>query len=236
MKPEPTRHRFEDERHLFDYTVQRKPRMKHRYIRIRGGEVFVTAPLHTSHAVLHAFVAKQADWIARHLARAAQEMPYDLARPGTALYWRGRPCTVTMQPGKSDRLDCDGNSARFTLRASPEHHTMRTLVDRHFKAQAPHILLPRVAYWEARMDLHPVRVGFRRARTRWGSCSARNTLSLNTHLLILPDPLVDYVIVHELAHIQEKNHAKTFWDLVAGYLPDWPARRAGLRTYEKFLR
>jgi len=61
----------------------------------------------------------------------------------------------------------------------------------------------------------------RRQKTRWGSCSARGTISLNAKLLFLPPELVDHLLLHELCHTIHLNHSKRYWDLVASYEPDY---------------
>ena len=64
------------------------------------------------------------------------------------------------------------------------------------------------------MQLFPKAVKFRGQKTIWGSCSPDNTISLNYKLIVAPIQVVDYVLIHELAHIRHKNHSRTFWDLV----------------------
>jgi predicted metal-dependent hydrolase len=232
MKPEPTRHRYDDGEHRFEYTLTLKPRMRHRYIRIRNGTAHVTAPIGTPRHTIEAFVADKAAWIARHLHR---HTPVDLTRPDTVLYWRGERYPIRIERGTPQRFRFENNQAIFTLDAPPSHDAMLPLVHHHYKQHAPTILLPRIEHWARIMQLHPTRVSFRRARTRWGSCSSRNALSLNTRLLMLPDRLIDYVIVHELSHIRHKNHSRAFWDLVARYQPDYKRLRRAIRPYEDFL-
>lgn len=97
--------------------------------------------------------------------------------------------------------------------------------------QARRDLTERVAHWAPRLQVQPARLRLSSARTRWGSASSRGTISLNWRLLILPEPLRDYVVVHELAHLREMHHGPAFWALVASVLPDHAARRAALRQW-----
>ena len=234
MKADITHHRFDDGVHAFDYTLHRKPRLKHRYIRIRNGHPIITANRRTDLKILQSFVAEHAQWIVRQLAKAATHI-HDLSQPNTTIMWRGKAYPILIDRGQENTLVFDRSHALFILQSAPDHATMLSLLQHHYKTHAPSHILPRVEHWSRIMDLFPTRVSFRRARTRWGSCSSRNTLSLNTHLMMLPDELIDYVIIHELAHIQHKNHSRDFWSLVAHYLPDHTTLRKQLRDFEAFL-
>ncbi len=234
MKAEITEHHFDDGLHAFDYTLHRKSRLKHRYIRIRNAHPIVSVSRHTSRKALESFLAEHAEWVVCQLNKAATER-IDLARPDATVLWRGIHLPVILRTGEHNRLDCDQNAAHFTLKTSPTHAALSALLQDYYKTHAPEYILPRVERWAAIMDLHPTHVTFRRARSRWGSCSPRNTLSLNTFLMMLPDNLIDYVIVHELAHIRHKNHSKDFWDLVEQYQPAWKEHRKSIRNYERYL-
>jgi len=104
-----------------------------------------------------------------------------------------------------------------------------------FKEKLPPVVLYYVKIYSEKMNLYPSKVSFRFNKTRWGSCSAKNTLSFNYYLAQLPKELIEYVVVHELAHIRHKNHSKEFWNEVAKYLPDMEARRRELRMFERKL-
>jgi len=79
------------------------------------------------------------------------------------------------------------------------------------------------------MNLYPTGLKITSARTRFGSCSSKNSICFSWRLMYYPEPAIDYVVVHELAHIAHKNHGPQFWALVERYLPDYRARRAMLR-------
>ncbi len=98
-------------------------------------------------------------------------------------------------------------------------------------AQAQAALPPLVQAQAGLMGLNPSRVGFSTARSRWGSMNSKGTLRLNIALLLCPPPVVDYVIVHELAHIRHPNHSTAFWKLVERWMPDYQQKRAWLRAH-----
>lgn len=90
--------------------------------------------------------------------------------------------------------------------------------------------LPRkVAEYAERMALYPTGLKITSARTRFGSCSGKNSLCFSWRLMDYPEAAIDYVVVHELAHIAHKNHGPKFWALVEQYMPDYKACRAMLR-------
>lgn len=95
-------------------------------------------------------------------------------------------------------------------------------------ARAKAELPGRVAARAAAMGLAPAGITITHARTRFGSCSAKNRLSFSCFLMANPEDAIDYVIVHELAHIRHKNHGPDFWAAVGEVLPDYPQRRRRL--------
>ena len=95
--------------------------------------------------------------------------------------------------------------------------------------QALEVLPPRVRYWADRLGVRYGRITVRNQRTRWGSCSSRGNLNFNCLLMLCPEEVADYVIVHELCHRKEMNHSPRFWALVESQLPDWQERRAWLK-------
>lgn len=90
-------------------------------------------------------------------------------------------------------------------------------------------LPPKVQHYAKLMNLYPTGLKITSARTRFGSCSGKNSICFSWRLMDYPEPAIDYVVVHELAHIAHKNHGPQFWALVEHYLPDYRARRAMLR-------
>ncbi len=86
---------------------------------------------------------------------------------------------------------------------------------------AKRIIPPKVEYYASEMGIKYNRITIRNQRTRWGSCSNKRNLNFNCLLMLAPDDVVDYVIVHELCHIKEMNHSEKFWAEVENVLPDY---------------
>lgn len=85
--------------------------------------------------------------------------------------------------------------------------------------------------WAVRLGVEPGRVQFRAMTRKWGSCSSRGSITLNTALVYLPLPLIEYVVVHELAHMIVFDHSPAFWSLVGEHVPDYEARRRELESH-----
>ena len=90
---------------------------------------------------------------------------------------------------------------------------------------------PRVQQRAAQLGVRYGRVTIRNQRTRWGSCSSAGNLNFNCMLMLCPDDVIDYVIVHELCHRKEMNHSSRFWQLVAAVLPDYRTPRKWLKEH-----
>ena len=92
--------------------------------------------------------------------------------------------------------------------------------DNFYKFYAKKYLIPRVDYFSNIMELNYSEIKFRKMKSRWGSCNIRGVITLNSQLIKIDKKLIDYIIVHELAHLTHMNHSKKFHSLVEVYLPD----------------
>lgn len=100
---------------------------------------------------------------------------------------------------------------------------------RSLAQQARRELPGRVSSYAARMGVTYGRITVRNQTTRWGSCSSKGNLNFNCLLMLAPEPVRDYVVVHELAHRKQMNHSAAFWAEVAAVLPDYVDRRRWLK-------
>lgn len=101
--------------------------------------------------------------------------------------------------------------------------------------QAQFVIPDKVAHYAKLVGVTYGNITIRHQRTRWGSCSAKGNLNFNCLLMLVPEKVLDYVIVHELCHRKEMNHSRQFWALVARVIPDWQEHRRWLRQYGNAL-
>lgn len=97
------------------------------------------------------------------------------------------------------------------------------------KKQAREILTKRTDYYKQILNVDYERIRIGNQKTIWGSCSSRKTISYNCHLVLMPEQIIDYVVVHELCHLTEMNHSADFWKKVSEILPDYLDRRKWLK-------
>lgn len=114
--------------------------------------------------------------------------------------------------------------ARLSAHPEPDDAKKAELIARA-RAELPE----KAAKYAEIMGLYPTGITITSARTRFGSCSPKNRICFSWRLMEFPEEAIDYVVVHELAHIAEKSHGKGFYALIEAVLPDWKARRALLK-------
>ncbi len=118
---------------------------------------------------------------------------------------------------------------RRVRRRRPRSKTSQAEFAEHASA-ARALVAARLAHFNQHYQFTYHRVSIRNQRTRWGSCSRQGNLNFNYKIALIPPPLADYLIVHELCHLGQLNHSAKFWALVAETIPDWRERRRALKA------
>jgi hypothetical protein len=180
-------------------------------------------------------------WIIRTRGRLAQVVPLAAPEPlaeGRLLSCAGRTLRLSLRLGATEghfRARLTDDTLTLTLPRSDEA-LARAALERWYRRQAHAIVEERLARWNAHYGFTWTRVAIKEQKTRWGSCSRRGALNFNWRLLLAPLPALDYVVIHELCHLSEPNHAPRFWALVAQTCPDYHERRDWLRQHGHELR
>jgi predicted metal-dependent hydrolase len=199
----------------------------------RDGRLTVRAPLRMAEARIHEFVESHANWIAKNQAkvRVATPPPQKQYADGETFLYLGKSYPLHIVPSQRPALKFDGCTFRLTKSTRPK---AEQAFIRWYKAQALEVLSGRLQAFAGKYGFTYQKIRISSARTRWGSCSSRGTLSFTYRLVMAPPEVVDYVVIHELVHTQVKNHSKTFWGLVGKILPEYKTHIHWLRKNGRF--
>lgn len=214
---------------VIDVRVRESARSRHTRIIVgarRPLEVIV--PSGAKDVDIDRFLEEKRRWIERNVA-AAREIAAGSARLGLqgAIWLAGERLAVAR---------CDGErslavvSDRRLVVSGPDEGTAGA-IERWYRREA-RTRIEAVAGREApRLAVEYRSIGIRDQRTRWGSCSRRGNLSFSWRLIVAPQEVLEYVVVHELCHLREHNHAKAFWRLLTASRPSWQAEARWLREH-----
>lgn len=193
------------------------------------GQFIVRAPKRVSNQQIWAFIEQKQEWIERKQAAAREKQSRSTRHtfaPGETFLYLGNAYPLEIVPAARPALVLVGSQFRLASSAVPRGMDVFT---RWYREQARQVLEERARMLAERYQLKFERVKISSARTRWGSCSSLGTLSFTWRLVMAPLPVIDYVVVHELAHLVEKNHSSRFWQTVSTMMPDYQAKRRWLK-------
>ncbi|SFV56842.1 Putative predicted metal-dependent hydrolase [hydrothermal vent metagenome] len=218
---------------LPEYTHIVKPKLRNTYLSFdEKGNLVIKSPEVSQHYI-EQLLLKKAEWIteSREKIRQKKGKSVDFTEK-SRLYFKGSSYPLKMLSHNKQKTALSFESDLFLLYFYQYNEILfRKHIDRFYKKEAEQFLPALVAKYAQQMQLFPKKIQFRKTKRQWGSCSGKNVLSFNTMLMKLPPNVIEYVVVHELAHIEHKHHQKSFWDLVGDHIPDYKACIRELHTY-----
>lgn len=190
------------------------------------GRLLIRAPMRLSNARIREFVLSKADWILTQQAKAAERKPpVHTFTGGDIFLYLGRKFPLEIVDDSREMLTLDDC---FRLRRSDQHQA-RLVFQNWYKKHARQVITDRVNFFATKHAFSFSRIRLSSARTRWGSCNSRGTLSFTWRLVMAPIEIIDYVVIHELVHLEIQNHSASFWKKVHEYMPDYKKRRSWLK-------
>ena len=215
------------------YTLIRSKR-KTVSICIQDASVIVRAPFNCPEPEIDRIVLSKEKWITDKLNNSREQMArkelFEL-NYGSTVILRGAAYPITARQGA--KAGFDGKC--FHLPPGLSSVQIKEICIKLYRQIAKAHLSERTAKYAAQMGVKPSTVRINSAKTRWGSCSSKQSINFSWRLIMTDNDVIDYVVVHELAHIIQMNHSKKFWTIVANALPDYRERIDKLKKLQKKL-
>lgn len=194
---------------------------------VSGGRVVVRAPLRTPIREIESLLQLKRAWIEARLAREAGAPGPRAFGPGERIPYLGRELVVCSCAAETSRATVELRGGELHVHAPA--HRRRDAAIGWYRARAAEAFAASVARWSPELGVTPKAVLVRDQKHRWGSCGPDGTIRLNYRLVLGEPDVVDYVVVHELAHLRHRNHGPAFWAEVSRVLPNYLALRKRLQ-------
>jgi predicted metal-dependent hydrolase len=207
-------------------------------IRSETGLTVVVPGRYTQRQILD-ILQQKARWIIKHLpTNDPVQLPLFTPEPGQGdkLYFMGRPIEISISTVKSATSSAVLDGYKLLVSTAARDGAIPRILEKWYRQQAAKVFKQKADNFQLSMGLHYRAIYIRGQRTRWGSCSPAGNLTLNWKLLMAPEEIIDYVVIHELTHLRHMNHSKKFWDMVEHYCPNWKRYRKWLVTHEDELK
>ncbi len=228
----------------FEYEIIRK-KIKNISIRIyKDGTVRISSPEFLEEGCIHRAVYERSDWILSKL-KAMEELNKNIREreysKGDMVVYLGHEYGLKA----IDKVKAKGKVRFQELEFEVEVNPKWTLEEREaeireglaewYKHEAFRILKERTLHYSRILGSYPDNIRVKQQKSIWGSCSNKGNINFNWKLIMAPIAVLDYVVVHELCHLKQRNHSRDFWDLVEGLMPDYRVRRKWLKDNGRTL-
>ena len=218
-------HQITLDNHTFELIHRTNKKIKRISLALENkNEIIIKTPLKFPSHKIKEIAYEYKDWILRSIAKVPAKNSFDFVSGGVVPFLGvNYPMQLVINENMKN-VRFTFNDEVFTVEYNENCSAYENFIEGlklFYKFNAQKIIDPMFDEWTYKTQFFPNEIGYRYAKGRWGSCSGVNNISINYKLLQFDKKAIEYVVLHELCHIQEKNHSKKFWDLVSFYMPDY---------------
>ncbi len=199
------------------------------------GRVRISAPLSMSLGTIRVYAISRLDWIKKQQAKLREqerETPREYLDRESHYLWGKRYLLEIVELDESPSIELKHTHILLSVRPGSDEKKKQALIDEWYRKQLKEAAFPLIAKWERILAVKVNRIYVRRMKTRWGSCNPRaGSIRLNTELAKKPHECLEYILVHEMAHLLEPTHNARFIALMDRYLPQWKQIREDLNRW-----
>lgn len=210
------------------YRLVRSKRKSVALVVSRNAEVIIRAPLRTPVDYIEKFFLEKIQWVERAIERVKTRIQESERRyeEGECFFFLGEHYPIRISEKSKRPLIFDGEN--FVFSQASQFRARRVFLE-WYRREAKKILSERVKFFAKKYSIPVQSVKVNDAKTRWGSCSEKGSLNFSFRLIMAPMSVVDYVVIHELAHIRHRNHSRLFWKAVGEMFPGYEKEKRWLK-------
>jgi predicted metal-dependent hydrolase len=212
--------------------VQKDIKNLHLSVHPPTGRVTISAPLRMKLDTIRVFAITKLGWIKQQQLKQRtqpRETPRDYIERESHYVWGRRYLMSIIEENAPARIDVSGNRIKFHVRPGTPPAKREAIMEHWYRKELKTAFPPLLAKWEKIFGVTAAKIFIQRMKTKWGSCNHRERhIRLNSELARKPKQLLEYVIVHEMAHLIEPTHSERFISILDNHYPSWREARAEL--------
>lgn len=224
---------------VIPYEINYKNKIKYMRIYVSANGIKVSARKGTNKAVIDEFIHKKSRWILEHYTRLTELNANVIKKgwidEGTLLYM-GKSYELAIIESNESKCKLKFYNNKFqilvaeSLKEEERREIIENLIKGWFKSEAKKIIDEKLLFYSKKMSVSYNQFRIKEQKTRWGSCSIRKNLNFNWRIIMAPEKVIDYVIIHELCHLIHFDHSKDFWKQLSFYMPEYKELAEWLKT------
>lgn len=190
-------------------------------LNVKNGEVFVRAPFWVPKGFIENFITEKSDWIQKTLSKVKPKVPSKKYLHGEDHLFFGKPLRLEITQTQKQLRTSIGRTEELLavniFEGFDENKQAQEIKDallRLYMEEGIAYLTEKANQYSDYFGVEYSKIELKKVSSIWGSCSAKNVLSFNRKLIMAPTEIIDYVVIHEVAHLRERNHSSRFWGLV----------------------
>lgn len=213
--------------------IERTNRKRTIALQVKNNKLIIKTPRSVSKKTLVDLIKRKQHWINQRAILNFEEQNLKNREfiDNDKFYFRGDEYRLSLILGRKEAVKIEGGLlvVSYVDDKSIGRENIKRLLEDWYLKESIKILKARTEELAQQMRVQPYGITVKNYKSKWGSCTANNKISYNWRIIMAPDCIVDYLIIHELCHIIEHNHSKNFWNYVGTYCEDFQKKRKWLR-------
>ena len=222
----------------FEIKINRSSRRNTVALIVKDNTLYVKAPFYISENTINNIITIKNKWITKKFAedKILRGQPIIKYNNGDILLFKGKQYKLNVKEFSSNRVELTNNFLNIYINGSYQNKgIIKDTIFKWYFYKSEYDLNKTVAYYKNLMDVSVNNIKISEYKSKWGSCNKAKNLAFDWRIIMAPEQVLSYLVVHELSHIRHPNHSLSFWSNVESFMPNFSIHRKWLSKNGKFL-